>query len=468
MKKFSMLSFFALEKLCYHYEKILLGARLQDVWSYPDCIVFQIYQGGLYHLVFQYDKGRAQVVLLPGSFKIKEVKGSHPVTSYTRAHMKNMKLEQCLMPQSLERIVEFVWSGPEGLKGFFRFYLIPGYRNLEVRCHDKSLWLKKPRERETKPFEASGERVSEEELKGLASEEQAQSFWSLDQEIKRFLEFRNPSLKKEESGRIFGEIFSDEHSSEDPTKNLSKNPSENFSEGSSENSLESLSKNSLKNFSGGSSSENLNKTVQESLLKKRARILSLIEEDIEKKKKAVSDLEEFVLDWQQTGYREESYPKILNETYSQIKKIRQKIQASEKRMHEILEGDLVLEKKSFKSQQDLSQKLSQGSVKARIFQIEGFVVSYGKSGADNLKLLRLSQPWDLWFHVEKASAPHFVLKRRKNEVVPESVIIQTAQRVVTLSGKSSSDVVVTEVRFVQPIKGSVGLVQYRQERRIRL
>jgi hypothetical protein len=97
----------------------------------------------------------------------------------------------------------------------------------------------------------------------------------------------------------------------------------------------------------------------------------------------------------------------------------------------------------------------------------------GKSAADNMKILRKARAWDLWFHLRDYPSSHAVLFRNKNTEVGDAKLFEVAAWFVRnqLGVKAAQhagekfDLVVTECRFVRPIKGDkIGRVHYHDER----
>ena len=103
----------------------------------------------------------------------------------------------------------------------------------------------------------------------------------------------------------------------------------------------------------------------------------------------------------------------------------------------------------------------------------GIYVVAGKSGADNLKLLRKARSWDYWIHVKDHPSSHAIVFRNKNGQVSNEEWQQMAQWFLKMSlGKKADkhvgerfDLLIAECRFVTPVKGDrLGRVTYRQER----
>ena len=102
----------------------------------------------------------------------------------------------------------------------------------------------------------------------------------------------------------------------------------------------------------------------------------------------------------------------------------------------------------------------------------GRKILVGKNGkANELITLKLSNPWDLWFHVKNLAGSHVVLKLNRGEKPSEEDIELAASAAAFFSkGKHSGKLLVdyTEIKNVKKPKNSpVGKVIYRNEKTIR-
>ena len=105
------------------------------------------------------------------------------------------------------------------------------------------------------------------------------------------------------------------------------------------------------------------------------------------------------------------------------------------------------------------------------------IVYRGRSGDENLELLRRAQPWDLWLHLKDHPGSHGILRRPRGFAVPEDILETAAQWLITESPQARRElrpgdfveVLCSEVRFVQPLRGaSPGRVSLKQARTLRL
>lgn len=409
-----MLSYFELQAACNFYDSILSKAQLQDVWCNENQIVLEFYRHKTVYLVFQYHKSKAQIVLLGGGGAIPKQKKMLPIVLYIKAHLKNQRVIQVKMRDSSERLVCLTF-----FSGEIHFQLIPGQVNLAVHANHKTLWLNKPQKIKSQPF-----------LTQDMAQSAAPFVVDFEIELQRYHSFLIPFKQSNPQNRDF---------------------------------------------------ESRKRRVIESI----SQAIEHKQSEIEVLMKGVRDFEQdqdfdklYGLVTSSSVFKEASADVVVlkQQIYSHIKRVKEKLRVSELRLLEVQSHSSDQLIKEQKSKTQLSQLMRKKQVRARMFEIEGFVVSYSRSGQESLKLLKMAQPWDLWFHIQGSTGAHFILRRNKNVQVSESVLLAVAKRVVALASRSSiplsnacGDVVLTEVRFVFPIKGATpGLVKYTHHRIMRV
>lgn len=112
--------------------------------------------------------------------------------------------------------------------------------------------------------------------------------------------------------------------------------------------------------------------------------------------------------------------------------------------------------------------------KARSFELEeGLRAYFGKSGKDNLSLLRQARAWDYWVHLKDEPGSHGVIFRKKNQELNSLQWERVGCKLVeaSLGEKAKSregdrfEMLVCEIRYVKPIKGDrLGRVNYQNEK----
>ncbi len=119
-----------------------------------------------------------------------------------------------------------------------------------------------------------------------------------------------------------------------------------------------------------------------------------------------------------------------------------------------------------------SELLSKAKAKGRKLQLgDGMEAVFGKSAKDNLALLRRAQAWDLWLHLRDLPGSHLIIRRARNKNVDHASLLEAARWLLNETlGKNKVitgdryDIIVTECRFVKPIKGDrLGRVTFQNE-----
>jgi len=112
------------------------------------------------------------------------------------------------------------------------------------------------------------------------------------------------------------------------------------------------------------------------------------------------------------------------------------------------------------AQESTREKKSKNKAKWRTLELSKKHKAYiGKSGPDNLALLRASSPWDYWVHLANIPGAHGIIRRNRNESVSDDEFELAINWLVKESRGhkfTSGDMVeawISEVRFLRPIKG---------------
>lgn len=136
------------------------------------------------------------------------------------------------------------------------------------------------------------------------------------------------------------------------------------------------------------------------------------------------------------------YFRIYKNKKQKIEKILKKIKEIEKKGEE---KEKAREKKKF-----LEFKSPSG------FKI---YVARNKEEANELTF-HLAKPWDYFFHIKGYSGPHVILKRNKNQPVPDEDMFYTAKLAVKFAKKKGKvEVIYTRKENVKSIKGKTGKVK---------
>ncbi|MNK06194.1 hypothetical protein D3C87_240860 [compost metagenome] len=228
------------------------------------------------------------------------------------------------------------------------------------------------------------------------------------------------------------------------------------------------------------------------------------EKDLEKKRKALVEIQkqleaEKEILWYEAGEwlkahgslevpehltsfidRRESLSWNMENCFFKAKQALQKKEGARTRLEELEKEVLFLEKSRY---QDKSKKpvlvdlMKKADARGRKLHLKSGAIAYcGKSGADNLALLRQAKAWDYWLHLKDYPGAHAIIHRQRDQVISEEELNEVSDWVAreSLSSKSlilgqKMAVVVVETRFVRPIKGDkLGRVTYHSERTLNL
>ncbi|NUM57010.1 MAG: DUF814 domain-containing protein [Bdellovibrionaceae bacterium] len=228
------------------------------------------------------------------------------------------------------------------------------------------------------------------------------------------------------------------------------------------------------------------------------------QKDIAKKKMAIEKIKESVISNQEKNYYEvgeflkthslELLPKEWNSfidfskskswnrenIFQKAKNVQKKREGAEERIH-ILEKEIsLLECQTYedylqKKKHNIS-KLSSKEMSLRKLDISQQAIAYmGKNASENMKLLKESQSWDLWFHFRDIPSSFVIVRKNKNYSLSQVELIKVIDWFVKESFRNKKtsivtdmDVIYTECRYVKPIKGDkLGRVNYSQERSFR-
>lgn len=241
--------------------------------------------------------------------------------------------------------------------------------------------------------------------------------------------------------------------------------------------------------------------LKRSILQKKS-IEDNFSKRIEKKKEAIFKVKEDLIQKQQKPWREiakwlqehrilevpqewhtyikseESLIWNIENCYSNAKKFEAKAIRNQERLFQLEKELEELIKKGDQKEVPPSQasnsfqrkKLFQSGLKARKLTLENNNEAFiGKSAKDNLLLLRKSKPWDLWIHIKDIPSAFGIIHKSRETTISSSEKLKVAEWLIHESLKKGRDVgtfeiIVTECRFVTPIKGDrLGRVTYKNE-----
>lgn len=170
----------------------------------------------------------------------------------------------------------------------------------------------------------------------------------------------------------------------------------------------------------------------------------------------------------------------IENSFSQAKENEKKLAATELRLqilHEELQkwqqSEVVPIEVEGKIPKAATKKNKEALSKFRSYPIaDGVRLLIGRNAQENLAILRAARAWDFWCHLRDYPGSHGIISREKNQSIGGAVIHQAAQMLLkqTFGQKVAQhqdelfDMVVTQCRFVKPIRGDrLGRVNYSNE-----
>ena len=168
----------------------------------------------------------------------------------------------------------------------------------------------------------------------------------------------------------------------------------------------------------------------------------------------------------------------IEHCFDQAKKNDVKLSSSVQRLTELSHQKVLLEnsdssKLATVPKRNPAVKISVGNKVQKNQTNIGNSIYIGSNARDNLDLLRKSKPWTIWFHLKDFPGAHGFLFIDKNKVpkqeeldsVAKLLVEKTFKQKAKLKAKERFDVIYTECRFVNPIKGDhIGRVNYKNEK----
>ncbi len=122
-----------------------------------------------------------------------------------------------------------------------------------------------------------------------------------------------------------------------------------------------------------------------------------------------------------------------------------------------------------KKKQAAPNLLAIAELKGKTQKLDEGRIFIGKSGPENLKLLRKAKPWYLWLHIKDYPGAFGIVEKNKGKNLSGKSLQQASLAVVRQSlpkgAQGVFDVIYTECRYVRPIKGAKsGQVTYSHEK----
>lgn len=404
-----------LVSFCEWLAESLTGAQLQDLWTDGKLLVMQFYKNEEIYLLLNVDANKP--VLWVQKQKPPVKRQSKPVTLFLVAHGRNRYLNHLCVLFDLGRVIELEFGAVES-KCRIQIDLIPKHVNIFVQAGGKQIYWNRPSE-----LPAA----------------------------------QNPAFEKLEINWI-------DHCELMRSAFFSKNQK------SEVNLVE----------------QNMRATALRAIEKKKKALLSLeqsLGSDLVQSYRLLGEslkvTTELPAELKNLYQEKKSRTENMEYAFQKAKDLQRKKIGTAERI-EILNKE-ISNLESALSSENLSQllptkisRLSHAMEKSetrgrRLDLDDGIQAAIGKSGADNLALLRQAKPWDLWMHFKDEPGAHALIFRNRDQTVTRAqiekvflwVLKEARKNKIALLGQKF-DVIVAECRFVKPIKGDrLGRVQYQ-------
>ncbi len=395
----------------------LVGGQLQDVFMAGASLFIEIYNNSQsLWLQLVLDK-LCPLVFLHTERPRKDKNLSSPVLLFLKAHGRGRRVFKVQRLAEFGRVIEIQLGHEEAT--YIDFRMFPHGMNLSVRTPEKEVHLFKPKELEAHP---------------------------------------NDSLVEDSKPRSRQEIW-DQYFAKKQNRTAKSDPEK----------------------------------IRKARIKKIEKAILKVEKDIEAKKPET---------WQRLGEilssqggdaladefielydSKESLSWNINNCFEKAKSQRKKLAGLNDRLE-----DLKVELEGVKAGEISIQAGSSSKEKGDLFKetgakgrkrhiAEDLFLYVGKSGKDNLQLLRRAKAWDYWLHIRDLPGSHGILRRNKGRKIKDHELEEAGQFVASasLGGKKEFrdgeiiDLIVTEIRYVQPIKGDKhGRVTIKNDRNLRI
>lgn len=171
----------------------------------------------------------------------------------------------------------------------------------------------------------------------------------------------------------------------------------------------------------------------------------------------------------------------IERAFAESKKVKAKLVSLNERIEDLKKEIVLAEKAEPTSAEKVSRPRENPleGAKGRTREFNDDIRAYiGKSGTDNLKLLRQSKSWYVWVHAKDWPSAHAIIACNKGQQIPQTVLREVCLWVLkeTISDKQwqswrgiKVDFLYTERRFLQPIKGDHhGRVRYTEAKTLTL
>lgn len=373
----------------------------------------------------------------------REVKPLRPLALFLRSHFLDHHLEKVELVEDKGRVVKMVFSN-RPVASELEFYVWPGTANVKATCSKKHVWFKK--QQQEVPFLAKNEDRERRDVSQL---------------LEDWMQLRHQSQKQKRSTLNIGESH---QSGVQQTADLSDFEKQKEKEIKKFKLIIEKVKREIEN------KENQGwRIAGEYLVAHQTLAVPLeLEPFLDKKKSLSWNIERCF-----TQSKENDRKKKV--TQERLDFLNQKFQAL---LDSQSSEQLTNWKSNGKKEQSRSnQRRQKSEARFRTVKLDhDWVVKIGKSGVDNIQLLREAKSWDFWMHLRGFPGSHAIISRPKNKPIPDPIFIECGFALVEQCFPRNSkqllgddfELIIAECKFVKPVKGEKpGKVTYSHDRTLR-
>lgn len=408
---------YSLRELQKHVQEMqsLIGAQLQDIETHPKGLAFSLYKRGQIWWILDLNQQTPMSLVFYEHSPWGKKQTPKPVALFLNSHAKNLYLSKIELKKDAGRIIEVEWISTQKICQM-EVHLVPKAVNIVVRTEDKS--------------------ISWEKLKDLGAPPQ------IENELDRDLSDIKTQWLEESAPRNQTTIsqLSPDAWEKQKTKDIAKKRK---------------------------AVEELQKQLSQDLGQRWQTLGELLKS---------FEISELGSEWKEFLTRGIGRYEQMEQAFAKAKQLEGKKDGTQKRLEVLQKEILALEAQTTQPagapKNKSSEMLKSAGAEGRVKRFGELTASRGKSAADNMALLRKAKAWDMWVHLRDYPSTHAIVSLDKNQKVNDNILREVALWVATetkasqkLPTGSKLDVVVTECRYVRPIKGDkLGRVHYQNER----
>ena len=408
---------YSLRELHKHVQELqsLIGAQLQDIETHSKGMALSLYNRGQIWWILDLTQQTPLSLIFFEHSPWGKKQSPKPAALFLNSHAKNLFLSKVELKKGAGRIIEVEWMSSQKICQM-EIHLVPKAVNVIIRTEEKSIAWEKPKDLGLPP--------------------------QIENESDRDLSDIKVQWLEENSSRVLA-----------PQSQMTP---------------ETWEKQKIKDIAKKRKAlEELEKHIAQDMAQQWQTLGELLKS---------FEISELGSEWKEFLTKGIGRYEQMEQAFAKAKQLQGKKEGTLKRI-EILQKEIENLETSqgpppVKPRNKSSEMLKSAGADGRVRRFGELTASRGKSATDNMALLRKAKAWDMWVHLRDYPSTHAIVSLEKNQKINDAVLREVALWVATetkasqkLPTGSKLDVVVTECRYVRPIKGDkLGRVHYQNER----